>query len=134
MFKYNANSQVVWWVVGGWVTRCKFLFSLFPSNVTCRWIKTIWVNDFCAAALAYPFHNLLTRWEITLITLNHIWNNWIISLLPITNLLFGLAIKFIYISINWIWWQDREGSCCAPIDGWLELMKNSFELKRSFYY
>jgi hypothetical protein len=35
---------------------------------------------------------------------------------------------------NYIYVKIREGPCCAPFDGWLELMKNSFELKRSFYY
>ena len=52
------------------ITRCKFLFSLFQSHVTCRWIKTIWVNNFCAAAIAYLFHNLLIRWEITLLIID----------------------------------------------------------------
>jgi hypothetical protein len=35
---------------------------------------------------------------------------------------------------NYMYVKIREGPCCAQFDGWLELMKNSFELKRSFYY
>jgi hypothetical protein len=72
VFRFLFMERTQDYNVASLKTRCKFLFSLFQSHVTCRWIKTIWVNDFCAAAIAYLFHNLLIRWEINLFTLNHI--------------------------------------------------------------